>query len=706
MRATGVVRPRLVVVQVLMIALFATLLGRLWFIQVASGESYRAQAADNAVQDVVVQPQRGLIVDAQGRPLAASRSAWAVSLDRSALGALEDEVRASVLRRLARALDLRHRQVVARTKLCGEPGAPPAGVCWNGSPYEPVRIAEDVSQQVAIALQERGEDFPAVVVEQSSVRAYPEPFGINAAHVLGYLTPITSDELDEAREQEDATLNAGSLVGRSGLERSYDRFLRGLPGTTGVGVDSLGRTTGDRDAVAPTPGDTLVTSIDARVQAVVEKELEQAILTARTVRDEITGRNYEATSGAAVVLDPSDGSVVAMASYPTYDPGIWVGGVSARQLTRLYSKRAGEPLLSRPTQGQLAPGSTFKPFMTAGALARPGFNTSTRLNCSSSLRVGNRDFKNFESGAHGYIGFDQALQLSCNTFFYRVAYDLWLRAGGDDAGVKADAFLADAAKAFGFGSPTGVDLPGEAAGRIADPQWKRDYYEAMKDYYCGLAEEGSSGNDYLDLFAREFCIEGYKYRAGDAVNFVIGQGDTMVTPLQLATAYAALANGGTLWEPRVAEAVVGPDGELVRRVAPTRAGRLPFSRASLRYIDTALEGTSRTGTYAWKLGGFPLDAVPLRSKTGTAEVHGKQTTGWLATYTKDYVVVMMIEQAGTGSGSSGDAVRAIWEALYGIKGSKVHPEEALIPGTTTPDALPRFRADGRIDPPTDRERLP
>ena len=134
MRATGVVRPRLVVVQVLMIALFATLLGRLWFIQVASGESYRAQAADNAVQDVVVQPQRGLIVDAQGRPLAASRSAWVVSVDRSALGALEDEVRASVLRRLARALDLRHRQVVARTKLCGEPGAPPAGVCWNGSP--------------------------------------------------------------------------------------------------------------------------------------------------------------------------------------------------------------------------------------------------------------------------------------------------------------------------------------------------------------------------------------------------------------------------------------------------------------------------------------------------------------------------------------------------------------------------------------------
>jgi penicillin-binding protein 2 len=227
----------------------------------------------------------------------------------------------------------------------------------------------------------------------------------------------------------------------------------------------------------------------------------------------------------------------------------------------------------------------------------------------------------------------------------------------------------------------------------------------MKDYYCDLADSGR-GSDYIDLFAREFCAEGYKYRAGDAVNFVIGQGDTMVTPLQLATAYGALANGGTLWEPRVAEAVFSPDGELVRRIGPSSAGRVPFSKRSLRYIDTALLGTSRTGTYAWKLGGFPLDDVPLRAKTGTAEVWGKQTTGWLATYTEDYVVVMMIEQAGTGSGSSGDAVRAIWEAIYGIKGAKVHPELALIPGTTTPDSLPVFRPDGRIEPPRTTRRRP
>ncbi|MDQ3627869.1 MAG: penicillin-binding protein 2 [Actinomycetota bacterium] len=699
-RSAAVVRPRLVVVQVLLVALFATLLGRLWFIQVASGESYRAQAQDNAVQDVVVQPQRGLIVDDQGRPLAVSRSSWVVSVDRTALAGLDEDEQEDSLRRLAQTVGMHYPRVVARTKLCGEDGAPVAGVCWNGSPYQPVTIAEDVSQQVAVSLQEQAEDYPAVVIEQRSVRSYPSPFGMNAAHLLGYLTPVTADELAVAQKDGDQSLNGGSLVGRSGLERAYDSNLRGQPGSNGVGVDSLGRTTGDTEATPATPGDTLVTSIDARVQATVERELEQAIRIARRTFDDITGRRYKATSGAALVLDPRDGSVVAMASYPTYDPALWVGGIGTRQLARLYSKKAGEPLLSRPTQGQLAPGSTFKPFMAAGALATDDFSTRTRLNCSSSLQVGNRSFANFESGAYGYIGFDKALQVSCNTFFYRVGYELWQQAGGDSAGPKAESLLADAAKAFGFGSATGVDLPGEADGRIADPQWKLSYYRAMKDYYCELAEEG--GTKYIDLFAREFCIEGWKYRAGDAVNFVIGQGDTMVTPLQLATAYGAISNGGTLWEPRLAEAVLGPDGELVRRIEPTRAGRVPFSRASLRYIDDALLETTRSGTYAWKMGGFPLDTVPIRSKTGTAEVQGKQTTGWLATYNEDYVVVMMIEQAGTGSGSSGDAVRTIWEALYGIDGEKVRPAEAAIPGVTPPQALPRVQADGSIVAPLTR----
>ena len=453
---------------------------------------------------------------------------------------------------------------------------------------------------------------------------------------------------------------------------------------------------GREGSSAPVPGDTLVSSIDARVQAVVERELHRTIMATRQTVDEVTGRPYEATSGATVVLDPDDGRVVAMASYPTYEPQVWVGGISSKQLAYLYDKKSGEPLLSRPTQAQLAPGSTFKPFMALGALSH-GFTMNSQLECSSSFTVGNRAYKNFESGAYGYIDMAKALQVSCNTFFYRVGYALWLEAGGEDAPLGTQDPLVEAAQGAGFGSLTGVDLPGEASGRIADRRWKMEYWKDNKDYYCRIGKE--SGSDYLHVFAREFCVDGYAFRAGDAVNFVIGQGDTIITPLQLAVGYAAIANGGTLYAPRLGKAVLSPEGDVVRRIPPEVEGRLPFPKSDIRSIDQALMGTPRDGTLAWKLGGFPLDQVQLRGKTGTAEVYGKQTTSWLATYTDDYVVVQMIEQGGTGSGTSGDSMRRIWEALYGIKGSQARAVSPLIPGVTPPTGLPSVDATGRIDPP-------
>jgi penicillin-binding protein 2 len=690
------IRPRLVVVQVLILALFGTLLVRLYYIQMASGDTYREQAADNAVEDVIVQPERGLIVDAMGRPLVANRSSWVVSIDRTKLGTLSEPERSQVLHRLADTLDMRYADIFGRSRLCGEPGAPKPPRCWNGSPYQPVPVAEDVPQDTAIAIQERSEDYPSVMASEQSVRTYPQPFGVNAAHLLGYLTPITADEYDRALAVQDQSLNAGSLVGRAGLERSYDRYLRGMPGARGVEVDSLGRTIGSGPIQAPRPGDTLVTTIDARVQAVAERELAGAIHIARNTLDTVTGRNYEATSGAVVVLDPKNGQVVAQASYPTYDPSVWVGGISDAQLSRLYDKRAGEPLLSRPTQAQLAPGSTWKPIMAAGALEH-GYDRSDLLDCSSSLLVGDRVFQNYESASYGPITFEQALQLSCDTFFYRIGYANWLDHGGDSGDIDARDPLVRNAKSFGFGRPTGIDLPGEASGRIADRRWKRAYWEDTKDYYCRLGKEREY--DYEHIFAREFCVDGWRYRAGDAVNFSIGQGDTIVTPMQLAVAYGAISNGGTLWQPTLGKAVVSPNGELIRRIQPQRAGRVPVSKANLHYIDHALVGTPKVGTMAWKMIGFPLDKVHIRAKTGTAEVYGKQTTSWLATYDRNFVVVMMIEQGGTGSGTSGDAVRHIWEALYGVKGMSVDPGRALIPGVEPPTDLPRFESDGHIRPP-------
>jgi len=699
-RAARKSRLRLIVVQALVFSLFATLFGRLWYLQVLSGEAYQAQAASQSVREIVVQPQRGLIVDAEGRPLVANRTSWVISVDRTLLGKMSPTQQETLLERVADSVGQKAAAVRARLLNCGDTGSV-SGRCWNGSPYQPVPIASDVKQSVALGILEQAEDFPAVLAEKQSVRAYPRPFGVNAAHILGYLSPITEDELTAAHDDDDTSVNGASSVGRSGVEKEYDAWLRGMPGYQNVTVDSMGRVLGQASESQGRPGNTLVTSIDAKVQGVVERQLAETIRTARRTYDEVTHKNYVADSGAVVVMDARNGQIVAMASQPTYDPDVWVGGISQKQFARLYSKRAGTPLLSRATQGQFAPGSTWKPIMSVGALNN-GFSEDTRLNCSSGLQVGNRWFRNYESASYGEISFAEALQLSCDTFFYRVGLHFWQKYGTDPTDVHAKDPLIAEAKDFGFGSETGVDLPGEASGRIADRQWKLDYFKAMKGYYCRLDKE--PGNDFIHLFAHEFCLEGNYYRAGDAVNFSIGQGDTIVTPLQLARAYAALSNGGTLWRPQIAKAVVSPSGRVLKRFEPKATAHVRVTRKSLRYVDQALTGTAKVGTMAWRMIGFPLDKVHIRSKTGSAEVYGKQSTSWVASYDENYVVVMMVSQGGTGSGTSGPAVRRIWESLYGVRGERVDPDRAAIPGTVPPERLPTFAADGSILPPRREHR--
>jgi len=619
------------------------------------------------------------------------------------VGRMEPRVRTRLLERIGRVLDVEPREVRRKLVLCGTEGAV-EGVCWNGSPYQPVPVAKDLPDETALRINEQPEDFPGVVVDQQTVRDYPQPYGINAAHLLGYLSPITEDELTTAEFGGDTSVNGASVVGRAGVEKEYDAWLRGQPGYQRVHVNANGEVIGEEDDVRAQPGDTLVTSIDAKVQGLLERELHQSIMTARATIDPVTHRPFVADQGAAVVMDVNTGRIIAMASQPTYDPSVWTGGITQKQLKRLYSEAAGTPLLSRAMQGQFAPGSTWKPFMTAGALTH-GFSQDTILNCSSSVRIGNRDFHNHESAGYGPITFMRALEVSCNTFFFQVGMHFWEKYGSDPANADAKDPLVEEAETFGFGSPTGIDIPGEASGRVADRKWRLRYWKSMKDFYCGIADkpQDAKTSDFVYKFAHEFCVEGYMYREYDAANFAIGQGDTIVTPLQLARAYAALANGGTLWNPRVGKAIVSPDGEVVRRIAPSKGGDVHLPASVLHYIDEALKGVAREGTMYWKLIGFPLDDVQLRAKTGSAEVLGKQSTGWVASYTDDYVVVQMISQAGTGSGSNGDGIRRIWEALYGVDGETVDRSKSIIPGVTPPEKLPIFGRDGSILPPAREE---
>ncbi|WP_405057192.1 penicillin-binding protein 2 [Kribbella sp. NBC_01505] len=660
-------RLRLYVIGVLVFSLFCTLFARLWYMQVMSRADYSQAATQNHTRQVLVPAPRGTIVDAKGRTLVGNRVSLVITVDRSVLAKLPDKQQTDVIARLAKVIGQTPKELKDRTMLCGEPGASKPPRCWNGTPYQPIPVAKDVSEQVAIEVMERREDFPGVGADSQTLRAYPAPFNVNAAHILGYLSPITTDELEKIdKSGQDSVPHRSDLVGRAGVERTYDQMLRGAPGVKDVIVDAVGYTTGIEKQTAPTPGATVVSSIDARIQSSVEAQLKSALLNARKQYDKITKRNYIADSGAAVVMDTKTGQVVAMASYPDYDPGVWVGGISQRELDALYSRKSGTPLVSRALQAQLAPGSTFKPITTAAALGA-GYSAKTRLDCSSYLEVGDRRFKNYESASYGMIGFDRALAISCDTFFYRIAYALWLKEGGNSGDINAKDPLVDMAKKFGLGTPTGIDLPGEASGRIADRKWKKTYYDSQKDYYCKLADNPPAGTSaFLKQFSREFCVDGFRYRAGDAVNFSIGQGDTIITPLQLAVVYSALSNGGTLYEPRVVESWKGANGKN-HVIEPSVKAKLPVSANNLAYIDKGLKETARSGTAAWKFTGFPLDKIPVRAKTGTAEVYGKQTTSWMASYTDRYAVVMMLSQAGTGSGAGGEAVRKIYETLYDIK---------------------------------------
>ncbi|MEU8221432.1 penicillin-binding protein 2 [Kribbella sp. NPDC048915] len=695
-------RSRLLGIQVLILSLVAALGLQLAYSQVVAGDRYQDAAADNGVREVVTPAVRGLILDARGRPLVRNRSRLVISIDRSALERQPDRGDA-VLARLASLLGRPVSELRRQIRPCGPGITKP---CWSGSPYRPVPVLDDAPLQAALQIMERREQFPAVRAEVVAAREYPAPAGARAVHLLGYLQPADEQAMaaQRARGRRDPELQRADLVGRAGLEKQYDEVLRGTPGTTRLVVDHAGRVTGRIDEVAPVPGSHLVTSIDADVQAVAEQELLAAIKRARGEVDRNTGRRYAADAGAVVVMDVHTGRVLAMASYPIYDPQIWEDGISMTDYRRLVGEQTGAPLLSRAFQGGGAPpGSTFKPISVAAAVAA-GFPLGSKYPCPSSLRIGGRQFRNFESRGYGDITLARAIEVSCDTVFYGIAERLWRRDGGNRPVAQPADALQRMARSFGLGEPTGVDLPGESPGRIADRDHKRRSWERTKHESCRRASSGypelartdPARARFLKELAKENCADGFRWRVGDAVNFAIGQGDTLVTPLQLARTYAAIANGGTLWRPQVARAVIGPDGRVATTFEPEATGRLPLSRNTLSYLRNALTGVTTRGSAAWRFAGWPHDKYPVAAKTGTAEVFGKQTTSWFATFAPAdkprYAVVMTVSQGGTGTGSGAAApsVRGIYEALFGIG------RPPVLPGGVPSASLPPIRPNGTV----------
>ncbi|MFE7274403.1 penicillin-binding protein 2 [Streptomyces sp. NPDC057623] len=685
------VQIRLIVIQVLVLSLLGTLGGRLWYLQIREGDVYAKEASGNHVQQVVQPAVRGSILDARGVPLADNETRLVVSASRTDLLKMKDDGEA-VLTKLADVLGMTPQEVQEKVRLCDAETPQP---CWNGSPYQPIPITDEATPKQALQIRERAEDFPGITAEPQALRRYPSPGESNTAQVLGYLSPVTDEELQQAQDTDSPYLRSDQ-VGRSGLERQYDKQLRGKAGVTRYEVDNLGRVIGQAKADAAQPGSNLVTSIDARVQRVAEYELNQAMKDARKEWDRNTNEPYKADSGAVIVMEAKTGRIVAMASNPTYDPNAWVGGISAKDYKKLTGKASNYPLLNRAIQGQSAPGSIFKVVPTAAAV-NAGYSFNGPYQCSSSYSIGGQVFKNFESKGYGPISLGRALEVSCDTVFYRLSHEEWKRDGGTKPKKNANDWFYKTAHQFGLGAETGIDLPNEVTGRVPDRQWKLDYWKANKDAWC---KYGKRDGSYAEKIAYENCLEGNRMRAGDSVNYSIGQGDTLVTPIQMATIYSAISNGGTLYDPTVGKAVLSADGKSVEEIKPTSHGRLPISKQTLASMDDALAGVATRGTAAWRFAdvGWPQDKIPMHAKTGTAEVYGKQTTSWFATYTKDYSVVMTISQGGTGSGASGPAVRNIYDALYGVSDDgSINKKNALLP--TPQKSLPKVRTDGTITSP-------
>ncbi|WP_128428480.1 penicillin-binding protein 2 [Streptomyces cyaneus] len=685
------VQIRLIVIQVLVLSLLGTLGGRLWYLQIREGDAYAKEASGNHVQQVVQPAVRGSILDARGVPLADNETRLVVSASRTDLLKMKDDGKA-VLTKLAGVLGMTPKEVMEKVRLCDAETPQP---CWNGSPYQLIPITDEATPKQALQIRERAEDFPGITAEPQALRRYPSPGEANTAQVLGYLSPVTDEELQQAQDTDSPYLRSDQ-VGRSGLERKYDKELRGKAGVTRYEVDNLGRVIGQAEADAAQAGSNLVTSIDARVQRVAEYELNDAMKKARQEWDRNTNERYKADSGAVVVMEAKTGRIVAMASNPTYDPNAWVGGISAKDYKKLTGKASNYPLLNRAIQGQSAPGSIFKVVPTAAAV-NAGYSFDGPYQCSSSYSIGGQVFKNFESKGYGPISLGRALEVSCDTVFYRLSHEEWKRDGGTKPKKNAKDWFYKTAHQFGLGAETGIDLPNEVTGRIPDRKWKQDYWKANKDAWC---KYGKKGGTYAEQIAYENCLEGNRMRAGDSVNYSIGQGDTLVTPIQMATIYAAISNGGTLYDPTVGKAVLSADGKSVQEIKPKSHGKLPISRQTLAEMDDALAGVATRGTAAWRFAdvGWPQDKIPMHAKTGTAEVYGKQTTSWFATYTKDYAVVMTISQGGTGSGASGPAVRNIYDALYGVSDDgTINKKNALLP--TPQKSLPKVRTDGTITSP-------
>ena len=615
-------RLRLGVLGIVVVSLFSVMFARLWYLQILAAPEFEVAASQNQVRVVTIPAPRGRILDRHGRVLVDNRYANVVTITRN-----EIEDRAVVLGRLSSLLGVPVDELELRMS------------DKRYSPYKPVPVAEDIAKDKLLYISEHQDLFPGVEATRVALRTYPN--GTLAAHLLGYVGEINDTEL-EARRGEGYRL--GDSIGKTGVEKIHEVDLRGKQGVERLQVDARGKSLGPLSHEPPVQGNDVVLTIDLEVQRLAEESLAKGIDAARKAKERSSGKNFVAPAGAVVVLDPRDGSVLALASHPTYDPAWFLNGISRLDYQFLQDPANHFPLNDRSIQGQYAPGSTFK-LVTAMAALQSGLVTpQSTIVDKGALRVGNRTFRNAGSRSYGPTNLAKSLTVSSDVYYYTLGASFWSRRSQ-----LGETPIQDMAKAFGFGSRTGIPLSPEMSGRVPDPELRQQLHEQKPKAF----PEG-------------------RWYPGDNVNLSIGQGELVVTPLQLANSYATFANGGTVFTPRVAREVRTRGGEVVRTVGPQPRTRVDIPAGFRDPILQGLTGVTASdrGTAAGAFAGFPLNRFPVAGKTGTAQVAGKQDTALFVSFAPatapEYVVAVVVEEAGFGGSVAAPIARRIYDGIVGV----------------------------------------
>jgi penicillin-binding protein 2 len=613
---------RVAIVGGIALAAFAIIFFRLWYLQVLSGDKYVAEAQNNQLREIKVQAPRGEIVDREGRVLVRNRVGYAVKItpDR-----LPEDVRErhELYRRLAKLLRMRPRVVERRVESQLEE-----------LPFSLATVKQDVRRQTFMYIGERREDFPGVEIEPVFLRVYPHrEIG---AHLFGHLGEASKEDLDDPQFEG---VEMGDRIGKAGIEQAYDSILRGRNGATRLKVDALGNLKGRLETERPVQGKQLRLALDLDVQ--------------RTGQAALAGGTG---LGAFAVMDIHTGEVRALGSNPSFDPNLFAEVVRESDYKSLTAEDNGAPLTNRAVAGGYPTGSTFK-LVTAVAALQSGLITpDTVLHDPGSLTVGNVVFQNAGGVAHGSIALRQALTVSSDVFFYQLGRDMDSRGDGYA--------LQHWARRLGLGRPTGIDLPDDAPGFVPHRRWRdRNYRKYLR------CKERTNPTP-LELSLGECGWQDRPWSTGDNVNLSVGQGDLAANPLQMAVAYAAIANGGKVLRPRLGLRIENSAGQAEQNVKAPVARRLKIPAEYRQAILDGLRGAASApgGTSTGVFEGFPIE---IAGKTGTAEKGaGRADQSWYVALAPwpdpKYVVAVTDEAGGFGADTAAPMARLILAELFNV----------------------------------------